>query len=227
MVSREKILKVDILTPSGTRILSANAKQFSIPSHTNSQTGRLENVLIVKGRRIPEIETGCDVDIIAYMRSGERIKYIGNVAVSTDMQLNVILRIDHPQIMEERRRYFKVPANIACLIENITRSGEPQKLEVPSCARIQDFNIGGVFLCVSDTNLCPADVITISLVLINDPVEVCAEVLRVQKNPAGDTVGYGCRFVDINPALEETFAKFVYQAQLDAIKKNGIQKTDY
>lgn len=223
MFLRDKMLKIDILTPAGTRIMSVNPKQFNLSAHTNSLTGRLENILMIKGREIPEVESGCDVDVVSYMRSGERIKYSGHAAVSTEMQLNIVLHGERPKIMEERRRFYKIEANVPCRIINIKRNDEQLELSEAVCSRIQDFNIGGVFLCTSDTKLFPADKIQLSMELIGKPLVVEAEVLRVQKNPAGDTVGYGCRFINISPALEEVFAKFVYQAQLEAIKKNGIK----
>ncbi len=63
MLSRERILKLEILTPdeTHTKILSATNKQFSLQ---NSSTGRTDMLLIIKGRGLPEIDTGNDVDVI-------------------------------------------------------------------------------------------------------------------------------------------------------------------
>lgn len=49
-------------------------------------------------------------------------------------------------------------------------------------------------------------------------VNIGAEILRAQKNSAGDTVGYGCRFVNLSPGIEELFAKYVFRLQLEKLK---------
>lgn len=223
MISKDKILKIDLFTPNDARILSVNAKQFSIPSHVSQRTGRLENILMIKGRNLPEVDMNCLVYVIFYMRNGDRIRYNGYISLSTELQLNILLSTNSPQLMEERRRYYKVEANIDCLITKIQKE-EGDLIVTPSRARIQDLNIGGVFICVSDQTLDPKDSIEITLHLTdNDPVCVSAEVLRVQKNAAGDVTGYGCRFCNVTPRLEETLAKFVYKAQVEALKKNGTK----
>lgn len=222
MFVKEKILKLDIVTPADTRILTASAKQFSIPSHVNPNTGRLENILMIKGRSLPEIESDSIVYAIIYMRSGERIKYKGRVSLSTDLQLNILLDIASAAKMQERRRYFKVEADINCFITHIA-SPSGNINPAPSKARIQNLNIGGVFLCVSELELNKGDLISISLDLDNEPTYITAEVLRVQLNAAGDITGYGCRFSNVTPKIEATLAKYVYKTQLENMKKNGTK----
>ena len=222
MLSRERILKLDILTPDNAKILSANNKQFSIPIVTNHMTGQSETMLIIKGRDIPEIEHNSEISVITYMRSGERVKYPGFVSLSTEYQLNVLLRTARAQVMEERRRYYKVEADIQCIINAIERDGRNIPLERPATAKIKDLNIGGVFLCFCDEDLHKDDRLLLSLKLGENEkmVDVSAEIIRVQFNAAGDPVGYGCRFLNVPPSMEEIFARFVFNVQLENLRKD-------
>ena len=219
MLSRERILKLDILTPDNTKILTANNKQFSLPIVTNNMTGQSETMLIVKGRDIPEIDRNSEISVITYMRSGERVKYPGFVSLSTEYQLNVLLRIARAQVMEERRRYYKVETDIQCIINGIERDGVRIPMTKPATARIKDINIGGVFLCFCNEDLRKEDKLLISMELENKMVDVAAEIIRVQYNAAGDPTGYGCRFLNVPPSMEELFARFVFNVQLENLKK--------
>ena len=226
MISRDKIQKVDILTPSDTKIISATSKYFSIPSLQDSETGKLENVLMIRGKNMPEIERNSPVNVIVYRRTGQRIKYEGKVKLSTDFQLNVALVTAQAQLLEERRRYYKVEANLVCVINSILREERDEQKyinEKPLAARIQDFNIGGIFLCISEMPLYPGDIMNLTIMMNNQRVDVSAQVLRIQLNSAGDICGYGCRFLNVSPKTEEVFAKFVYQAQREALQKNEKQ----
>ncbi len=220
MFEKDRTLKLDIVTPSGTRILTATGKQFSTPSHINSVTGRPENILMIKGRTLPEVEADSLVYIISYMRTGERIRYSGKITLSTELQLNILLDMGSAMKMEERRRYFKVEADISCIITQVTDAFGKTN-DVPSKARIRNLNIGGVFLCVSDVELHKGDVIELSVDLENETRIIAAEVLRVQLNAAGDIMGYGCRFSNITPKIEAVLAKYVYRTQLEDMKKNA------
>ena len=219
MLSRERILKLDVLTPDNTKILSASNKQFSLPVVTNNVTGQSETMLIIKGRDIPEIDRNSEISVITYMRSGERIKYPGFVSLSTEYQLNVLLRTARAQVMEERRRYYKVEADIHCIINSIERDGERIPLTKPATARIKDMNIGGVFLCFCNEDLRKYDRLLLSMELGNKMIDVAAEIIRVQFNAAGDPTGYGCRFLNVPPSMEEVFARFVFNVQLENLKK--------
>ena len=219
MISRERILKLDVLTPDNTRILTANNRQFSIPIVTNAVTGQSESMLIIKGMDIPEIERNSEISVITYMRSGERIKYPGFVSLSTEYQLNVLLRTARGQVMEERRRYYKVEADIQCIINSIEREGGRIALTKPATAKIKDMNIGGVFLAFCNEDMRKDDKLMLSMELGNKMIDVAAEIIRVQYNAAGDPAGYGCRFLNVTPSMEEVFARFVFNVQLENLRK--------
>lgn len=226
MLSRERILKIDILTPdsANAKILTAGSKQFSLQSATNERTGVQETLLIIKGSNLPEVERGNEVSVITYMRSGERIKYPAYVTISTEMQLNVVIRTSRAQVMEERRRYYKVEADIDCVIKAVGRGEQRITLEKPAYAKIKDLNIGGIFLCICEEALHKSDRLLLTIMLETRPVDIVAEIIRVQTNAAGDVSGYGCRFMDLSPMTEEVFAQYVFKVQLDRLKTEKEQE---
>ncbi len=175
-------------------------------------------LLIIKGRGLPEIDAGNEVDVIAHMKSGERTKYPSYVTVSTEYQLNVVIKTDKPRIMQERRRYYKVEADINCIINAIERNGKRMVLETPIVAQIRDLNIGGIFLDIRGNELQKSDILLLTILFETKNVDIAAEILRVQTNAAGDVTGYGCRFTNLTPTIEETFAKYVFRVQLDNFK---------
>lgn len=226
MLSRERILKLDILTPDNTKILSASNKHFSLPIVTNNLTGQSETVLIIKGHDIPEVEHNSELFVITHMKSGERVKYPGFVSLSTDFQLNVLLRTARAQVLEERRRYFKVDTDIQCIVNSVERGGRRIPQTTPATARIKDLNVGGVFLCFCNEDYRQDDKLLITMDMGNRMVDVTAEIIRVQFNAAGEPAGYGCRFVNVPPAMEELFARFVYKVQLDNIRKEEEEEEE-
>lgn len=226
MLSRERILKLDILTPDDTKILTANNKQFSVPIVTNNATGQAETMLIVKGRDIPEVERSSEVSVITYMRSGERVRYPGFVSLSTEYQLNLLLRTARAQVMEERRRYYKVDADLECVINSIIRGSTGVPMAKPAVAKIKDMNIGGVFLGLCDAEMHKYDRLRLNIELEGKMLDVGAEVIRVQYNAAGDPVGYGCRFLNVPPSMEEMFARFVFNVQLENLRRDEEDEID-
>ena len=225
MLSRERILKLDILTPDDTKILTANNKQFSVPIVTNNVTGQAETMLIVKGRDIPEVDRNTEVSVITYMRSGERVRYPGFVSLSTEFQLNLLLRTARAQVMEERRRYYKVDADIECIINEIVRAERRVPMTGPAVAKIKDMNIGGVFIALCDVEMQKYDRLRLNIEMEGKMLDVIAEIIRVQFNAAGDPVGYGCRFLNVPPYVEEIFARFVFNVQLESLRREEEEET--
>lgn len=223
MLKQDKIIKVEVTTASGTIIISANDKQFTIPN-TVGDDGLVENVLMIKGRNLPEIDAGSTVFVITYLRSGDRVRYPGRVKLSSEFQFNVQLRMGAQTIMEERRRFFKVEADTPCAISFITRGDEIIRFTAPIKGTIKNFNIGGVFICSIPEELQKDDTLMLILKLLDERVEISTQVLRVQRNPAGDITGYGCRFLNVDKKQEEIFARFVNQVQLEMRRKQRVNE---
>lgn len=215
MLSKERILKIDIFTPDNTKILSLTNKQFLLQEAASSS----DTMLLIKGRGLPEIPRNTPLEVITSVKSGERIKYGSFVTVSTDNQLNILVKTDDSRVMEERRRYYKIEADIDCIVNFIDRGEERITFDKPMIAKIKDLNIGGIFLCSCKSELQKNDVLMLTIMLDSNMVNICAEILRVQKNAAGDITGYGCRFINLSPSIEEIFAKYVFRLQLEKLKE--------
>lgn len=214
MLSKERILKIDIFTPDNIKILSLTNKQFLL-QEANSDA---DTMLLIKGRGLPEIPRNTPLDVISNVKSGERIKYSAFVTVSTDRQLNILIKSSDSRVMEERRRYYKIEADLDCIINFLDRGEERITFDKPVIAKIKDLNIGGIFLCSCKSELQKDDVLMLTIMLDDQMVNIGAEILRVQKNAAGDIIGYGCRFLNLSPGIEEIFAKYVFRLQLEKLK---------
>ena len=221
MLTREKILKLDIVTPEDVRILSAGNKQFTLREYNNATYSQNPDMmLITKGKGLPEIQHNAEVFMIAYMRNGNRIKFPAYVSMSTEMQMNLVVRVESGVVLEERRRYYKVEVNIPCVVNMVERDNNRKVLESPYLTKVKDINIGGVFLMVcSNENLQAGDKMLITIDLKDRSLDVEAEILRVQKNAAGDIEGFGCRFVNMSAADEDIVSKYIIECQRERIQK--------
>ncbi len=214
MLSKERIVKLDIFTPDNTKILSLTNKQFLLQEASRDS----DTMLLVKGRELPEIVRNTPLFVVTSVKSGERLKYSSYVTVSTKNQLNILIHSGDGRVMEERRRYYKIDADLDCIINFLDRGEERITFEKPLIGRIKDLSIGGIFLCSCKEELQKGDLLMLTIILGQDMVNITAEILRIQKNAAGDVTGYGCRFVNISPNLEEIFAKYVFKLQLEKLK---------
>ena len=105
MLFGTKIVKTEILAQNGTLLASAE-RNFVFPKNLESSE---ESILIIKGKDLPELERGTRVDVIAYSKAGDRIKYAGDISMSHNRQMNIsLLKSNSTKVLEERRRYFKI-----------------------------------------------------------------------------------------------------------------------
>jgi hypothetical protein len=107
---KEDFTSFEITSLDGERLMYTESN-FDFPIMYDLNDNIIDNMLMIKGRKMPEIDTSQYVYVIARMRDGDRYRYKTNVSVSTDRQLNVILRPDKAELLEERRRYFKIKTN--------------------------------------------------------------------------------------------------------------------
>ena len=224
MLKRDKIIKVEITTVSGTVIISAGTKQFTIPQITGPD-GLTDTIVMIKGRNLPEINADSAVYVITFMRNGDRIRYPGRVTLSTDLQFNVKLRMGSQKVMEERRRFYKVSADIPCSITFVTRGDEIVYFREPAKTIIRDFNLGGVFIYAAEgIDFQKGDKFMLIIELMNEKIEIITQVLRVQTDPAGQVTGYGCKFENVDKKQEEIFARFVNKIQVEMLRKQRAQE---
>lgn len=220
MLVRDQIIKLEILTVDNVRILSATNKQFSL----REMEGGINNgdtMMIIKGNKLPEIDRGAGLEVIASMKNGQRVKFPSYVSVSTEYQLNVVIRTEQGTVLQERRRYYKVDVDISCVINCVERNENRAVLTKPYITKIRDLNIGGIFLCICAEPLEMGDKLMLTVDLGNRTIDLEAVILRVQKNAAGDTTGYGCQFVNVTAAEEDVISKYVFELQKERLQREA------
>lgn len=212
MVDKSKIYKIEVTSPGGRKLAIAEKDQFSFPRlFVNDMP--VNNVIILKGKRFPELEIDKAIYVITYMKNGDRIRYPAAVRMSLCDQLNVQLRSDYGTLMEERRRYFKVESDIECDVLGYIRDDNYVEFAKPMPGVIKNISIGGVYLDCQDVNFSPHDIVNLSFYVEGSPIDIYAEVLRVQR-VNGTIDGYGCQFQNVDQNQEEIFGHFVYTIQL-------------
>ena len=100
---KEDFTSFEITSLDGKKLFYTE-NNFDFPLMYDTNDNIIDNMLMIKGRRLPELDTSEYVYVIARMRDGDRYRYKTNISVSTDRQLNVLLRPDKAELLEERRK---------------------------------------------------------------------------------------------------------------------------
>ena len=206
-----KIVKVEILDRNGIVAVTCD-KNFVFPKNIESDE---DSILIIKGSDIKEFPKDERVHVISTTKSGDRIKYPGMVTVSLDTQLNIrILKSRDTEVLEERRRYFKIRVKEYGRVLFLVRDDETLRFDEPIPMEIHDINIGGVFMA-TELPLQQDDMVCIDIDLFIDyRLNAVARILRVQRYPDGSIKGYGCAFQGLTASQEDYISKFIYKVQM-------------
>ncbi len=220
-----KIIKVEILDRNGVVAVTSD-KGFVFPKNIESAD---ESILIIKGTGMREFPRDERVHVIATTKAGDRIKYPGLVTVSLGAQLNVrILKSRDTEVLEERRRYFKIKVEEHGRVLFLVRDDETVRFDEPIPIEIQDINIGGVFITCDDYVFQEDDVICLDIDLFVDyRLNAVAAVLRVQKDADGAIKGYGCQFQGLTASQEDYIGKYIYKIQFAQRQKEMARDMDY
>jgi len=217
---KDKVKKLEVCTVRGKVLLSLD-KNFSFPKSIvkeEKQFGRFaaDQVIIIKGKNLPVFARGAEISVIAHTKAGDRFSYRGKINVSTEGQLNVSIRQDTSQLLEERRRFYKLNTEIPCMLTSVTRGDRYVALDPPVNSLIGDINIGGVFLNSNEqVEFQKEDHVTVLLTDSTGDTELTSKVLRVQTTPEGKINGYGCCFLFLNARQEEVIARLIHRIQVD------------
>jgi len=217
VLAKEKIVKLEVCTTRGNILLTIT-KNYSFPQKLIEERGIEEvQTVMVKGKNLPVFTTGAFVNVVSYTKSGDRVNYPSRIDLSTELQLNITLQTEHSKKLEDRRRYYKVSAEIACRVTSVTRGENHLELDPPLESVIQDINVGGVFIKANDrVELKTEDVAAIVIGgVMGEEAEIVIKVLRVQMTPEGQAVGYGCCFLYLNSHQEEIIAKYINKIQIE------------
>lgn len=216
-----KIIKVDVLDEKGTLIHSAE-KGFVVPNNIAADE---DGIIMIKGRDLPEFERNTIVLVVTTSKGGDRVRYMCTVTVSLDTQLNVrILRNNETQLLEERRRFYKLKIKETGRALFYIRDEKTIRYDEPRVIEILDINVGGIFMVVDDEFFVD-DLICVELDLFDEyPLNAAARVLRVQRGPDGKISGYGCEFQGLTAAQEDYVGRFIYKIQSEMRQKEAAQE---
>ena len=81
-----------------------------------------------------------------------------------------------------------------------------------------------MFIYATDFEFQKGDTFMLIIEIMNEKVEIITQVLRVQTDPAGQIVGYGCKFVNVDKKREDIFASFVNKIQLETLRKQRAKE---
>lgn len=206
-----KIVKTEVLSQNGALLLSVD-KNFVFPKNIDTTE---ESILIIKGKDLPELDRGTNVVVIAYSKAGDRIKYNGDISMSHDRQMNVrILKNNGTQVLEERRRFFKIKVNLSGRALFLVRGEDTIRFEEPAVIGVNDINVGGIFM-TSQYEFAADDSVCVDIELMEPfKLNTMARVLRVQRNQQNEIIGYGCAFENLTAAQEDAIGKYINHQQL-------------
>lgn len=221
LIFGSKVIKVEVLDEKGNLLLTSE-KGFTLPRDMSSDE---DAIIMIKGKDLPEFERNAIVSVVTTAKSADRIKYTGAVSVSMETQLNIrILRNNDMQILQERRRYFKIKVNEHGRALFYVRDEKTIRFDEPLDISVRDINVGGMFFMCTDYEFVENDLICFDIELYADaPLNVAAHVLRVQRGAEGEVMGYGCEFQGITAAQEDIIGRFILKVQSEQrAKESGL-----
>ncbi len=214
MLDQSSIVSVRVTGLDGKFILEVDNERFSFPKMFVNNIP-VNNIMMIKGKDMPEFDADTGVYVITNMRNGDRIRYMGRIKMSLDYQLNIQIRDEYGTIMEERRKYFKVRSNLRCVISGHEREGTVYEYDVPVMTVIKNVSIGGVFIEGTDPPYRKDDILLLNFMVGGELVGAVVKVLRLQLLIDGSLEGYGCAFVNVDQKMELTLAKLVNDIQIE------------
>lgn len=214
-----KVIKVEVLDQMGN-LIHTSEKGFALPTHVSADE---DAIVKIKGRDLPELDRNTIVYVVTTSKSADRIKYAGAIAVSTESQMNIkLLRTGDSQLLQERRRYFKVKVNETARALFFVRDEKTIRFDEPIEISLRDINVGGVFFMCSDYEFMEDDLICFDVDLFVDvPLNAAARVLRLQRDNEGNLLGYGCEFQGLTASQEDHIGRYVLKIQSELRAKDA------
>lgn len=212
-----KVIKVEVLDEKNVRILETD-KNFVLPRSMSDE----DSIVMIKGRNLPELDYNRIVSVVTTTKGNDRIKYTGAVTMSIDTQLNIrILRNNDSQVLQERRRFFKIKVDELGRILYFIRGEQTERLDIPARVKVLDINVGGVFITCEQMEFEKDDIICLEVELAYENLISEAKVLRVQHAEDGTIRGYGCEFQGLTAAQEDLIGRFIMKVQSELRQKES------
>lgn len=218
MINKDKIVRVLIYGIGVGEKLLISTKSVYFPRDFFKIKGM--ELVMLKGSDFPLISKGEPIHAIFEYKDGTRVKYKTTVDLCTEYQIN--FHIGEGEILQERRRSFKITVDFDGKSPFYIRGEEMFSFDDPVELHFINLNLGGVLFSSSSAFECGDQVM---LSFLDGEMQILAEILRKQKDENGNIVGYGCKFLNINHAQEEQLARFILECQkMERIKKNHAEK---
>lgn len=205
MINKDKISRVLVYDAKGKLIISTKSVFF--PKDFFKIRGK--ELVMLKGSDFPLISKGENIEVVVEYINGTRIKYDTTIDLCTEYQVN--FHVGQGEVLEERRRSFKVSVDFNGLSPFFIRGEEMYAFDDPIMLHFVNINLGGVYFN-SNSEFELGDQVMLNF--LDGEMQLLAEILRVQKNEEGEIDGYGCRFLDVNQAQEERLARFIFDCQV-------------
>ncbi len=205
MINKDKISRVLVYDAKGKLMISTKSVFF--PKDFFKIRGK--ELVMLKGSDFPLISKGENIEVVFEYINGTRIKYNTTIDLCTEYQVN--FHVGQGEVLEERRRSFKVSVDFNGLSPFYIRGEEMYAFDDPIMLHFVNINLGGVYFN-SNSEFEAGDQVMLNF--LDGEMQLLAEILRVQKNDEGKIDGYGCKFLDVNQAQEERLARFIFDCQV-------------
>lgn len=211
LIFGSKVIKVEVLDEKG-KILVTSEKGFTLPKDMSSSE---DAIVMIKGKDLPELDRNTIVSVVTTSKSADRVRYSGAISVSMETQMNIrLLQSGDTQLLQERRRYFKIKVNERGRALFYVRDEKTIRFDEPVEISVRDINVGGVFVMCADYEFMENDLICFDIDLnVDNPLNAAARVLRVQRGPDGVVMGYGCEFQGLTASQEDVISRFILKVQ--------------
>lgn len=222
LIFGSKVIKVEVLDEKG-KVLVTSEKGFTLPKDMSSSE---DAIVMIKGKELPELDRNTIVSVVTTSKNADRVRYSGAVSVSMETQMNIrLLQSGDTQLLQERRRFFKIKINERGRALFYVRDEKTVRFDEPVEISVRDINVGGVFVMCSDYEFMENDLICFDIDLdVDNPLNAAARVLRVQRDPDGAVVGYGCEFQGLTASQEDAISRFILKEQSELHAKAREQE---
>ena len=98
-LAKDDFTSFEITDLDGSRLFYTESN-FDFPLIYDTDDTIIENMLVIKGRKLPELPKTEYVYVVGTQKSGARIRFHSSIRVSSEFQINVQLRPDTATVME-------------------------------------------------------------------------------------------------------------------------------
>lgn len=184
-----------------------------------------DDIIIVKGNNLPEINSGTKVYINIYNDFKGIYPYLCEISVASVNQITSRIKSKEPII--ERRESLKVRTNLSFYINKIYRNDEDITDEFPPIKfNMLNLSVGGMRIS-ANFYFKLNDQISFYFEHSSNEILLEAKIIRIDTIIDEDNKNiihyyYGCRFINVNRNAEAFIFKYLFERQLNLYKGKWI-----